>query len=100
MPGRSRGLLPCCQPRRQRRANVGVDEIIALEEQAVVGRDSERIGKTVADVQPRRVAAAAEAPKCVDGDLGLLRCDADDVEASIAEQKLDVRTARLTLSIL
>ena len=46
------------------------------------------------------VAAAAEAPKCVDGDLGLLQRDADDVEAAITEQKFDVPPTRFTLATL
>ena len=101
MPRPNRGLLPHRQPRRQSRANVGVEGIIAPEKQAVVSRDSERIGsKTVADVHPRPVAAAADAPKCVDGDLDLLQRDADNVEAAITEQKFDVPPTRLTLATL
>jgi hypothetical protein len=53
-----------------------MDEIVALEQQRLVGGHGERVGEAVADIQPRLVAAAAEAAERVDGDLGLLRRDA------------------------
>jgi hypothetical protein len=55
--------------RLERRANVGVDEIIAFEKQGVVGRYRERVGEAIADVQPRPIAAPAEAAKRVDCDF-------------------------------
>ena len=81
--------------RRQRRANVGVAEVITLEKQGVVekqgvaGRCGERIGEAIADVQLCPMAASAEAAKRVDGDLHQLQRDTDDVEAAVAQQKFD-----------
>ena len=46
------------------------------------------------------MAAPAEAAKRVDGDLGLLQCDADDIEAAVAQQKFEIRAAGLTLAAL
>jgi hypothetical protein len=46
-----------------------VDEIIAFEKQGVVGRYRERVGEAIADVQPRPIAAPAEAAKRVDCDF-------------------------------
>src|SRR5215467_4353398 len=77
-----------------------MDEIVALEQQRLVGRHSERIGEAVPDIQPSPMAAAAEAAERVDCDLGLLRRDADDVEAALAQQKIDIRAAGLALPTL
>src|SRR5437667_8389988 len=66
----------------------------------MVSPHGERVGEAVADIQPRPVAASAEATKRVDGNLGLLRRDADDVKAAIAEQKFDIRLPGLALAAL
>ena len=44
------------------------------------------------------MAAAAEAAERVDCDLGLLRRDADDVEAAVAQQQFEIRPAGLALA--
>ena len=80
--------------------DIGVDEIVTLEEQGMIGRHRERVGEAVADVQSGSMAAPAEAAKRVDSDVGLLRRDADNIEAAIAEQKVEVRTAGLALAAL
>lgn len=44
------------------------------------------------------MVASAEAAKRVDGDLSLLRRDADDIEATVAEQEFEIRSAGLALA--
>ena len=77
-----------------------MDEVLALEEQRLAGRLRQRIGKAVADVEPGGMAAAAVAAEGVDGDLGMPGRDADDIEAAIAQQQLEVRATPLPLATL
>src|SRR5271155_361550 len=77
-----------------------MDKIIALKEECMIGRYSERVGEAVANIQPGPMAAPAEAAKGVHRNFGLLRRGADDVEAAIAEQKFDIRPAGLALAAL
>ncbi len=55
-------------------------EIVALEEQRLAGGPGERVGECVADVQSGRMAAAAEAPEGLAGDLGLVGGDRRDLD--------------------
>jgi hypothetical protein len=66
----------------------------------MISRNGQRAGEAVPDIEPRPVVAPAEAAKCIDGNLGLLRRDTNDVEAAIAQQKLQVRPAGLALAAL
>jgi hypothetical protein len=69
-------------------------EIVAFEEQRVAGFRRQRIGKAVADIETGAMAAAAEAPKCLDRDFGLLRRDGGDVEPGLAQQQFKVGRGR------
>lgn len=46
------------------------------------------------------MAASAKPAECVDGQLGLLGCGADDIETAVAQRQIDIRPAGLTLAAL
>jgi hypothetical protein len=83
---------------RQCRADIGIGGIAAPQEQRVVARNCQCIGKAAADVQRRRVAASAQPAQRVDGDLGLLWRDGDDFAAGQAETPLQAVAPGFTLA--
>jgi hypothetical protein len=65
-----------------------VAEIIALEQQRMIGHRRKRVGKTITDIKGSTMPPAPEAAKRIDRDQRLLRRDTDDLKPAIAEQHL------------
>jgi hypothetical protein len=73
-----------------------MDEIIAFEEERVLGRGRQRIGKAITDVQRGAMPAFAKSAEGADGDLGLLRRYTCHVETAVAKKKFEVSAPRLS----
>src|SRR6266849_7766489 len=85
-------MLASCAAPAQRGANVGVNEIIPLEQQRMIDLLGQRVRKAIADVEGRPVSAAAKSAKRIDRDLGLLRRNGGNLDAGGVEQSLDIRS--------
>ena len=86
-------MPPCCSPSRwtssdaSSRRNVGQAEIVADEQQGIVGDGSRGLGKTVAEVERRRVAAAAEAEERRDRRMPFAFAERHDRDAQFLHQR-------------
>ena len=80
------------------RANIGVNEVVALEQQRLAQGFGERVGETIANVEPGGMATSAEPAKSVDRDLRLLRRDRRNLDWKIPEQPLEIGPARFAIS--
>src|SRR3546814_8982460 len=81
------GLLSCRAPRALcRRLYVRQGKIIALEQQRLVGRLGQRIGKAVAKVQARFVAALAEIEKRLSRQFAMIERHRFDRDAGAAKE--------------
>ena len=74
--------------RRQQRntVDVGSREVVALKQQRQLAGLRERIGKAVAVIQPRRMAALAKTPPGDASGLRLVLIDRNDLDGSAIEQ--------------
>ena len=70
------------------REDIGLPEVVALEQKRLAGDLSERISEAIAEIQPRRVAAFAEVMEGLARDLRLLDGDRLDYHANSAEQRV------------
>ncbi len=75
------------------RVDVGQSEIGALEQQGFAGRLGEHVGKTVAEVQARLVAALAEVEEGLAGEFAVLEGHRLDDDAGAAEKGLGLAHA-------
>src|SRR5918996_503435 len=70
-----------------RACDVGLGEIVALEQQRLARGPRERVGECVADVQTGGVAAPAEATEGFTSDLGLIGGDRRDLDRRLAQEQ-------------
>ena len=68
--------------------DVGLFEILPLEEERLAGDLGERIGEAVAEIQPGRVAALAEIEEGLARDMRLLDGERFDDDVSSAEKNI------------
>src|SRR5690606_35942911 len=95
-PPRIRSHPPSSRPRE-----AGVGKVVALVEQRIATLGGEGVGEAIAEVEPRRVAAApAEVAIGLAGDAGLCRGHRSDVDAQPIEQKVQpVAECRIPVAV-
>src|SRR6187397_1687215 len=76
--------------------DIGLEEIAAFEQQRLVQAGGKRINKAVAEIEPRWMAAFAEARERVQCAVSLRAIDVDRLEAKDADKSDDIR--RITLA--
>ena len=74
-------------------SDVGTGKVAALEQQFLAGRLRQGIGEAVADIQRRRMPAAAEPAERIDGQIGLTRIDRDALDFTIVEKRTQIAQA-------
>ena len=76
-------------------ANIGLAEVVAFAQKGLLTGISKGIGKAVAIVQPRGMAAFAEAAPGAASDFDLIGIDGDDVDAGLVKPQIEFMSGGL-----
>src|SRR6185312_15065565 len=74
---------------RHRRGDVGLGEIVALEQQGFIGQLGKRVGEAVAIVEARRMTALAIAAPGATRLIGVLDLDRDNVDVRPCQPQIE-----------